>query len=77
MRFPQPVRDLFDSYREVTAKNFSEIYHDAVQQRDEALNLFNLGYLSWNCAASRKTLLGHLRQNSEGPQGERLRRRRL
>jgi arginine decarboxylase len=43
---PQPVRDLFDSYREVTKKNFQEIYHDAVQQRDEALNLFNLGYLS-------------------------------
>ena len=43
---PQPVRDLFDSCREVTKKNFQEIYHDAVQQRDEALNLFNLGYLS-------------------------------
>ena len=43
---PQPVRDLFDSYREVSKKNFSEIYHDAIQQRDEALNLFNLGYLS-------------------------------
>ncbi len=27
-------------------KNFQEVYHDAIQQRDEALNLFNLGYLS-------------------------------
>ena len=43
---PQPVRDLFDSYRDVTKKNFQEVYHDAIQQRDEALNLFNLGYLS-------------------------------
>ncbi len=43
---PQPVRDLFDSYREITKKNFQEQYHDAIQQRDEALNLFNLGYLS-------------------------------
>jgi arginine decarboxylase len=43
---PQPVRDLFDSCREVNKKNFQEIYHDAIQQRDEALNLFNLGYLS-------------------------------
>ncbi len=43
---PQPVRDLFDSFREVTKKNFQEVYHDAIQQRDEALNLFNLGYLS-------------------------------
>ena len=43
---PQPLRDLFESCREVSQKNFQEIYHDAVQQRDEALNLFNLGYLS-------------------------------
>jgi arginine decarboxylase len=43
---PQPVRDLFDACRDVNKKNFQEIYHDAVQQRDEALNLFNLGYLS-------------------------------
>jgi arginine decarboxylase len=43
---PQPVRDLFDSYCEITKKNFQEVYHDAIQQRDEALNLFNLGYLS-------------------------------
>ncbi|MCL2645481.1 MAG: biosynthetic arginine decarboxylase [Phycisphaerales bacterium] len=43
---PQPVRDLFEAYRDVSKKNFQEVYHDAVQQRDEALNLFNLGYLS-------------------------------
>ncbi len=43
---PQPVRDLFEAHRDVNKKNFQEIYHDAVQQRDEALNLFNLGYLS-------------------------------
>jgi len=43
---PQPVKDLFDAYRDINKKNFLEIYHDASQQRDEALNLFNLGYLS-------------------------------
>jgi len=42
----QPVRDLFDAHRDINKKNFQEVYHDAVQQRDEALNLFNLGYLS-------------------------------
>jgi arginine decarboxylase len=42
----QPVRDLFEAYRDINKKNFQEMYHDAVQQRDEALNLFNLGYLS-------------------------------
>ena len=44
--FPTPVQELWDTYREITAKNFQEAYHDAVQQRDEALNLFNLGYMS-------------------------------
>jgi arginine decarboxylase len=43
---PQPVRDLFDLYKEVNTKNAREVYHDAMQMRDEALNLFNLGYLS-------------------------------
>lgn len=43
---PQPVRDLFDAYKDVNKKNFREIYNDAIQLRDEALNLFNLGYLS-------------------------------
>ena len=43
---PQPVKDLFDSFRDVNKKNFLEVYHDAMQQRDESLNLFNLGYLS-------------------------------
>lgn len=43
---PQPVRDLFEAHRDINQKNFQEMYHDAVQQRDEALNLFNLGYLS-------------------------------
>jgi len=43
---PQPVKDLYDAYREINSKNVMETYHDAAQQRDEALNLFNLGYLS-------------------------------
>ncbi len=43
---PQPVKDLFEAHRDVSKKNYAEIYHDAMQQRDEALNLFNLGYLS-------------------------------
>ncbi len=43
---PQPVKDLYDAYRDINSKNVMETYHDAAQQRDEALNLFNLGYLS-------------------------------
>jgi arginine decarboxylase len=43
---PQPIRDLSSIFRDLSKKNFSESYHDAVQSVDEALNLFNLGYLS-------------------------------
>jgi arginine decarboxylase len=43
---PQPLTDLFAIYRDLSKKNFLEGYHDAVQSVDEALNLFNLGYLT-------------------------------
>src|SRR5207248_1442716 len=43
---PQPISDLFAIYRDLSKKNFLESYHDAVQSVDEAMNLFNLGYLS-------------------------------
>lgn len=43
---PQPISDLFAIHRDLSKKNFVESYHDAVQSADEAMNLFNLGYLS-------------------------------
>jgi arginine decarboxylase len=43
---PQPISDLFAIYRDLSKKNFLEAYHDAVQSVDEAMNLFNLGYLT-------------------------------
>src|SRR5947209_8912022 len=43
---PQPLSDLFSIHRDLSKKNFLEGYHDAVQSVDEAMNLFNLGYLS-------------------------------
>ena len=43
---PQPVRDLFDSYRSVADRRLVECYHDAIQAREQALQMFNLGYLS-------------------------------
>jgi len=43
----QPVvRNLYDTYREVSRKNFLESYHDALEYRDECLSLFSLGHLS-------------------------------
>jgi arginine decarboxylase len=43
---PQPIADLLGIYRDLSKKNYLESYHDAVQSVDEALNLFNLGFLS-------------------------------
>ncbi len=42
----QPIIDLQETYRSLTAKNLLESYHDAQQALDQALNLFSLGYLS-------------------------------
>ncbi len=40
------VRNLFETYRDVSRKNLLESYHDALEYRDESLSLFNLGHLS-------------------------------
>src|SRR5205823_9324702 len=42
----QPLIDLAETLRGLTAKNLLESYHDAQQALDQALNLFSLGYLS-------------------------------
>ncbi len=43
---PQPLSDLHWIARNLGGKNYLEAYHDAIQLREDALNLFNLGYLS-------------------------------
>jgi arginine decarboxylase len=43
---PQPVLDLFEAYRSVSDRRLVECYHDALQAREQALQMFNLGYLS-------------------------------
>jgi arginine decarboxylase len=43
---PQPVRDLFDAYRSVSERRLVECWHDALQAREQALQMFNLGYLT-------------------------------
>jgi len=40
------LRNLFDTHRDVSRKNFLEAYHDAVEYKDECLSLFQLGHLS-------------------------------
>ena len=45
-RVPQPVQDLADAYRSISERRLVECYHDAQQAREQALQMFNLGYLS-------------------------------
>jgi len=40
------VRNLFDTWRDISIKNVREAYHDALEYREEALSLFSLGSLS-------------------------------
>lgn len=39
------VRNLFDTYHELSRKNLQESYHDAVEFKEQSLQLFNLGHL--------------------------------
>ena len=43
---PAVVKNLADAYREVSRKNFLEVYHDALEYKEECLTLFSLGHLS-------------------------------
>jgi len=43
---PPPVQDLFEAYRGVSQRKLVECYHDALQAREQTLQMFNLGYLS-------------------------------
>ena len=40
------IRNLWEVYESIDFDNYQETYNDAIQFRDEALSLFNLGYFS-------------------------------
>jgi arginine decarboxylase len=40
------VQNLFETYRDISRKNVLEAYHDALEYKDQALQLFNLGNLA-------------------------------
>ena len=42
----QVVNELHDLYKSMTAKNFLEYYHDALEHKEELFTLFDLGYIS-------------------------------
>jgi arginine decarboxylase len=43
---PHPIRSLYDAYFDLDDKTFAQSYHDAQVAKDEAINLFSLGYCS-------------------------------
>jgi len=45
-RSPGPLKNLFDTLRDVSIRNILESYHDAIAYRDECLSLFRLGHLT-------------------------------
>jgi arginine decarboxylase len=40
------LRNLSDTYLAINSENYQEAYHDAIQFKEEAISLFNFGYLS-------------------------------
>jgi arginine decarboxylase len=43
---PALVKNLYETYDTVSSKNLLESYHDALEYKDQVLQLFNLGHLS-------------------------------
>ena len=39
------IRNLYEAYESLTEENYQEVYHDATQFKEEAISLFNFGYL--------------------------------
>jgi arginine decarboxylase len=53
---PQPVHDLLDALESLTDRTIVEAFHDALQARDEAISLFNLGYIGLEMRAAAEQL---------------------
>jgi arginine decarboxylase len=52
----QPLFDLVDTFKNVTARNVLESYHDAQQAMDVAMTLFSTGYLALDQRATAENL---------------------
>ncbi len=65
---PLVIRNFWETYKSIDDNNYQEAYHDAIQFKQEALSLFNFGYLSlaqrakaeelyWGCCQKIATIL--------------------
>ena len=57
---PQPLLDLLEAAREFENLNLVEVYHDAMQAREEVTSLFSLGYVNLPVRAIAERLFWHL-----------------
>ncbi len=67
---PQPLLDIVDAYERRDSGDPTELYHDAAHARDEALSLFNLGYMDLHSRAAVEELfwtIGNLLLERLGP----------
>ncbi|MEA5510345.1 biosynthetic arginine decarboxylase [Crocosphaera sp. UHCC 0190] len=64
------IRNLWETYESISLKNYQETYHDALQFKEEAISLFNFGYLTlqeraraeqlyWACCGKIMSLICH------------------
>ena len=53
---PLVIKNFWSTYQEIDGDNLQESYHDAVQFKQEALSLFDLGYLSLSDRAKAEEL---------------------
>jgi arginine decarboxylase len=70
------LRNLWEAYQSINPQNYQEAYHDAIQFKEEAISLFNFGYLSlgdrakaeqlyWACCCSIQEILSTVEQIPE------------
>jgi len=69
------IRNLYETYQSISSENYQEMFHDATQFKEEAISLFNFGYVSlperakaerlyWACC---EKILGVVRQQEYVP----------
>lgn len=52
----QVIKELYDLYTNMNAKNFLEYYHDALEHKEELFTLFDLGFISLDDRAKGEVL---------------------
>lgn len=60
------ITQLRETASHISVKNLEEYFHDAIDFRDEALQLFSRGYLSLEDRASAEALFGQIRERCKG-----------